>query len=147
MRAVRCLLVMLIAVPVLVAGPIARAATAQEKAVQQGAASRAADVKLVEVVPDLPDFPSAVMASSEERGPEKGWVHSWARETRTTASFDDVRKFYLDQFEKKGWTVTTRKEKPGRSEWILSKGQAWGRVALDGGSAGLVKITAEWKTH
>jgi hypothetical protein len=147
MRGTVCPLVALIAVPVLAAGSITQAARAQEKVVKPADASRADEVKLVEIVPGLPDFPSTVMASSEERGPEKGWAHSWKRETRTTASFDDVRKFYLDQFEKKGWKVTMTKEKPGKSEWSLSKGQAWARVALDGGSAGLVKITAEWKTH
>jgi hypothetical protein len=138
MRGLVCLLVTFIAVPALAAGSMTQATAVQEKA---------SEVKLVEVVPDLPDFPNAVMASSKEKGPSDGWTHSWERETRTTASFDDVKKFYLEQVEKKGWRITSRKEKPGKAEWALSKGQNWGRVKLDGGSAGLVKITTEWKTR
>jgi hypothetical protein len=139
MRGSVCLLVTLIAVPVLASGPAPQAA--QEKA------TRPAAVTLIEVVPDLPDFPNAVMASSEEKGPSDGWTHSWRRETRTTASFDDVRTFYQEQFGEKGWKVTATKEKPGKAEWGLSKGSSWGRVKLDGGSAGIVKITTEWKTR
>jgi len=146
MRGLVCLLVTLIAVPALAAGTMPQAAAAQEKAAKPADEAKA-DVKLVEVVPDLPDFPNAVMASSREKGPSDGWTHSWERETRTTASFDDVKKFYLEQVEKKGWRMTSRKEKPGKAEWALSKGANWGRVKLDGGSAGLVKITAEWKTR
>ncbi len=146
MRGLVYLLVTLTAVPALAAGSMPQAAATQEKAAKSADAAKA-DVKLVEVVPDLPDFPNAVMASSREKGPSDGWTHSWERETRTTASFADVRAFYLEQFGKKGWTVTSTKEKPGKSEWALSKGANWGRVKLDGGSAGLVKITAEWKTR
>lgn len=146
MRGLVCLLVTLIGVPTLAAGSMPQAAAAQEKAAKPAGEARAG-VKLVEVVPDLPDFPNAVMASSREEGPSDGWTHSWERETRTTASFADVRAFYLEQFGKKGWTVTSTREKPGKSEWALSKGATWGRVKLDGGSAGLVKITAEWKTR
>jgi hypothetical protein len=146
MRALFCLLAALIAMPSLAASSMPQAAAAQEKAAKPADPAKA-DAKLVEVVPDLPDFPNAVMASSQEKGPSDGWTHSWERETRTTASFDDVKKFYLEQVEKKGWRMTSRKDKPGKSEWALSKGQNWGRVKLDGGSAGLVKITAEWKTR
>jgi hypothetical protein len=135
MRAFVCLFVAVVAAPML--------ATAARP---QNAAAKA-DVKLVEVVPDLPDFPNALMASSCETGPGDGWTHSWERETRTTASFADVRAFYLDQFAKKGWKVTSTKEKSGKSEWTLSKGASWGSLTLDGGSAGLVKITTEWKTR
>jgi len=142
MRGLICLLVTLTGVPTLAAGSMPQAAAAQQKA-----AKPAGEPKLVEVVPDLPDFPNAVMGSSKEEGPNDGWTHSWERETRTTASFADVRAFYLEQFGKKGWTVTSTREKPGKSEWALSKGQNWGRVKLDGGSAGFVKITAEWKTR
>jgi hypothetical protein len=142
MRALFCLLAALIAAPALASAAMPQAAGAQEKA-----AKPADEAKLVEVVPDLPDFPNAVMASSKEKGASDGWTHSWERETRTTASFDDVKKFYLEQVEKKGWRITSRKEKPGKAEWALSKGQNWGRVKLDGGSAGLVKITTEWKTR
>ena len=147
MKALCCLLAMLIALPALAAGSMPQAAAAQEKAAKPAEAPKAAEVKLVEVVPDLPDFPNAVMASSKEKGPSDGWTHTWERETRTTASFDDVKKFYLEQVEKKGWRITSRKEKPGKAEWALSKGQNWGRVKLDGGSAGLVKITTEWKAR
>jgi hypothetical protein len=146
MKSVARLLVSLIAVPVLAAGSMPGAAAAQEQAAKRADAAKA-DVRLIEVVPDLPDFVNAVMASSEEKGPSDGWTHSWKRETRTTAPFDDVKKFYLEQFEKKGWKVTTTKEKPGKAEWGLSKGSNWGRVRLDGGSAGIVKITTEWKTR
>ena len=135
MRGCVCLFVALIAVPAAAAAAMPQAAAAKS------------DVRLVEVVPDLPDFPNAVMASSTEKGPGDGWTHSWERETRTTASFADVRAFYLEQFSKKGWTVTSTKEKSSKSEWTLSKGANWGRVNLDGGSAGLVKIMAEWKTR
>ena len=147
MRPLCCLLAMLIAPPALAAGSMPQAAAAQEKAAKPAEAPKAAEVKLVEVVPDLPDFPNAVMASSKEKGPSDGWTHSWERETRTTASFADVRAFYLEQFGKKGWRVTSTKEKSGKSEWALSKGPNWGRVKLDGGSAGLVKITTEWKSR
>jgi hypothetical protein len=135
MRGFVCLFVAVIAVPALAAA-----------AMPQATATRS-DVKLVEVVPDLPDFPNAVLASSCETGPGGGWAHSWERETRTTASFADVRAFYLEQFAKKAWKVTFTKERSGKSEWTLSKGASWGRVTLDGGSAGLVKITAAWKTR
>jgi len=135
MTGVLCVLVAAVAAPVLAAGPI-----------PQAQATKTA-VTLVEVVPDLPDFPNAIMASSHEKGPNDGWTHSWERETRTTAAYADVRAFYLDQFTKKGWTVTSTKDKPGKADWTLSKGAAWGRVTLDGGSAGLVKITVEWKTR
>jgi hypothetical protein len=142
MGALCYLLATLMTVPALAASAVPQAAAAQDKA-----AKPADQAKLVEIVPDLPDFPNAVMASSKEKGPSDGWTHSWERETRTTASFDDVKKFYLEQVEKKGWRITSRKEKPGKAEWALSKGQNWGRVKLDGGSAGLVKITVEWKTR
>lgn len=138
MRGFVCLLVALFVAPALAAGPVPQ--PAQEQAVKP------ADVKLIEIVPDLPDFPNAVMSSSEEKGPGEGWTHSWKRETRTTASFDDVKKFYLEQFGKNGWKVTTTKEKPGKSDWGLSKGSNWGRVKLES-SSGLTKITAEWKTR
>jgi hypothetical protein len=145
-RGLFCLFVTLIAVPSLAASSTGEAAAAREQAA--GSADRAqTDVRLVEIVPDLPDFPNAVMASSSEKGPSDGWTHAWERETRTTASFDDVKTFYLEQIERKGWRITTRKEKAGKAEWGLSKGQNWGRVKLDGGSAGLVKITTEWKTR
>ena len=146
MRGLFCLFVTLIAVPALAAGSMGQGAAAREKAARPADGAQAG-VTLVEIVPDLPDFPNAVMASSSEKGPSDGWTHAWERETRTTASFDDVRRFYLDQIEKKGWRITTRKEKAGKAEWWLSKGKNWGRVKLDGGSAGLVKITAEWKTR
>jgi hypothetical protein len=146
MRGLICLLVTLIAMPALAAGSTPRAAGAQEKVAKPPDAAKA-DVKLVEVVPGLPDYPHSVMASSKEKGPGDGWIHSWERETRTTASFADVRTFYLEQFVTRGWTVTLTKEKRGKSEWVLSKGAEWGRVTLDGGSAGLVKIKAEWKTR
>jgi hypothetical protein len=140
MRGFVCLLVTLISVPTLAAGPPPRGGAARD------AQGKPADATLIEVVPDLPDFPAAVMVSSEEKGPADGWTHSWKRETRTTASFDDVRKFYLGQFEKKGWLVTATKEKSNRAEWVLSKGSRWGRVKLEA-SSGLTKITAEWKTR
>jgi hypothetical protein len=146
MRGFVCLFVAVIAVPVLAAGAMPQAAAAQEKAAKP-AGQAPADVKLVEVVPDLPDFPNAVMAESTEKGPGDAWTHSWQRETRTTASFADVRTFYLEQFVKKGWKVTSTKEKSGKSDWTLSKGASWGHVNLDGGSAGLVKIRVEWKTR
>ncbi len=146
MRGMVCVLVTLIALPALAAGPAPQAAGAQGKAAKPPDVARV-DVKLVEVVPGLPDYPHAVMASSLERGPGDGWTHSWERETRTTASFADVRAFYLEQFVKRGWKATATKEKPGKSEWVLAKGTDWGRVTLDGGSAGLVKVTAEWKTR
>jgi hypothetical protein len=146
MRGFVVVLVGLIAVPAVAAWSMPQAAAAQEKVAKPAEAAKA-EVKLVEIVPDLPDFPSAVMASSSEKGPGDGWTHSWERETRTTASFADVRAFYLEQFGKKGWTVTATREKGNKSEWALSKGTNRGRVKLDGGSAGLVKITAEWKTR
>ncbi len=146
MRGTVRLLFTLVAVPVLAAGTRPQAAGAQDKPARPPGAAQV-DVKLVEVVPGLPDYPHAVMASSLEKGPGDGWVHSWERETRTTASFADVRTFYLEQFIKRGWTVTVTSEKSGKSEWVLSKGTAWGRVKLDGGSAGLVKITVESKTR
>lgn len=143
MKGLFCLVVTLIAVPVLAAGSIPQAAAAQEKAAKPPDEAKA-DVKLVEIVPDLPDFPNAIMASSEEKGPSDGWAHTWERETRTTASFDDVKTFYLEQVEKKGWRITSRKEKPGKAEWALSKGQNWGRVKVQA-SSGITKITTEWK--
>jgi hypothetical protein len=146
MRGIVCLLVTLIAMPALAAGSTPQAAAAGEKAAKPPEAAKAG-VTLVEVVPDLPDYPNAVMASSKERGPGDGWTHSFERETRTTASFADIRTFYLEQFGKKGWKVTATREKPGKSEWVLSKGASWGRVTLDGGSAGMVKITVEWKSR
>ncbi len=146
MRGLICLLVTLMAAPTLAAASLPQATAAQEKAAQPAGEAKA-DVKLVEVVPDLPDFPNSVMASSKEKGPSDGWTHTWERETRTTAAFVDVRAFYVEQIGKKGWRVTSTKEKPGKSEWALSKGANWGRVKIDGGSAGLVKITTEWKTR
>jgi hypothetical protein len=138
MRRLACLLVTLIAVPVAAAGQAPRVAQDQQ--------AKPGEPRLIEVVPDLPDFPSAVMVSSEEKGPSDGWSHSWKRDTRTTASFADVRKFYLEQIEKKGWLVTSTKEKTGRAEWELSKGTSWGRLKVEA-SSGLTKITAEWKTR
>lgn len=150
-----CVLVAIIAAPALAFGAMQQAGAAQEKpkppvaqekAQKPDEAPKPAEVKLVEVVPDLPDYPSAVMASSKEKGPSDGWTHSWERETRTTASFDDVKKFYLEQIEKKGWRITARKEKPGKGEWALAKGSAWGRVKVEA-SSGITKITAEWKNR
>jgi len=145
MRALCCLLVTLLAVPALAAVSMPQAAATQQKAAKPADEAKP-DVKLVEVVPDLPDFPNAIMASSKEKGPGDGWTHTWERETRTTAAFDDVKKFYLEQVEKKGWRITSRKEKPGKAEWALSKGQNWGRVKVEA-SSGITKITAEWKAR
>jgi hypothetical protein len=147
MRGIVCLFVTLIAVPTLADGSTRQTGGAQDKATKPAVAPKVDEAKLVEVVPDLPDFPSAVMVSSEEKGPNEGWTHSWKRETRTTASFGDVKKFYLGQFEKKGWRVTATKEKSGKAEFALTKGPSWGQVKVDGGSAAIVKITAEWKTR
>jgi len=145
MRGLVCLLVTLIAAPALAAWSMPQAAAAQEKAAKPAGEVKS-DVKLLEVVPDLPDFPNAIMASSKEKGPGDGWAHTWERETRTTAAFDDVKKFYLEQVEKKGWRITSRKEKPGKAEWELSKGRNWGRVKVEA-SSGITKITAEWKAR
>ena len=113
--------------PALAADSMPPADAAQEKAAKPAEASKAADVKLVEVVPDLPDFPNAVMASSKEKGPSDGWTHTWERETRTTASFDDVEEFYLEQVEQEGVENHVQpKEKPGKAEWALSKGAELG---------------------
>jgi hypothetical protein len=101
--------------------------------------------QLVEVVPDLPDFPSAVMTSQAEKGPGEGWTKSWKRETRVTAPYPDVRTFYLEQFEKKGWTIASTKEKATEVKWGLSKGTSWSKVEIDVKASGMVKIRLERK--
>jgi hypothetical protein len=137
MKALICLLVALVTVPAL--------ACAQDKPPAKPAEPpKAEEAKLVEVVPDLPDFPNAAMASYEEKGARDGWTKTWKRETRATAPYPEVKKFYLEQFEKKGWKVSTTKEKPGEIEWGITKGASWGRVEIDS-EIGMVKVTVERK--
>ena len=87
------------------------------------------------------------MASSKEKGPSDGWTHTWERETRTTASFDDVKKFYLEQVEKKGWKITSQEGEAGQGRVGALQGTELGAGEARGGSSGIVKITAEWKTR
>jgi hypothetical protein len=141
MRVMVCLLVVLAATPLLggpeQAAPLAPAAKADE-------APKASEVKAAEVVPDLPDFPGAVMASYEEKGPGDGWVKTWKRETRVTAPYAAVRRFYVEQLAKKGWTISSTKEKLDEVEWGLTRGASWAEVEIEA-EHGVVKVAVERK--
>jgi hypothetical protein len=144
MRALICLLVVLAATPLL-------GCTRQPQAAPPDAAAKPAEPptvaapQLTEVVPDLPDFPNAVMTSHAEKGPGDGWTNTWKRETRVTAPYQDVRKFYLEQFEKKGWKISSAKEKVAEVEWGLTKGVSWAEIEIDAKSSGMVRIKVERK--
>ncbi len=125
--------------------------TRQPQATPAGSAVKPAEPstvvvpQLTGVVPDLPDFPNGVVTSQAEKGPREGWTKTWKRETRVAAPYQDVRKFYLEQFGTKGWTIVNTKEKATEVEWGLSKGTSWAEVEIDAKSSGIVRIKVERK--
>jgi hypothetical protein len=142
MRVLVCLLAVLTATPLLGCPAQPQAAPA-DSAAKPAEAAKAADVP-TEVVPDLPDFPGSVMTSYGEKGPGEGWTKTWKRETRVTAPYQDVRKFYQEQIEKKGWRISSSKEKPGEIKWGLTRGTSWGEIEVDA-EHGVVKVSVERK--
>ncbi len=144
MRVPICLLVVLVATPLMGCPTQSLAALPDSAAAKPAEAPKGAAVELTEVVPGLPDYPGAVMASYQEKGPGEGWAKTWKRETRVTASYQDVRKFYLEQIGKKGWRISSTKEKVDEIEWGLSRGAAWAEIEIDV-EHGLVKVSVERK--
>ncbi len=143
MRVLVCLLAALVATPLL-GCPGQPQSTPPAQTANAAAALQAAPVTPTEVVPDLPDFPGAVMTSYGEKGPGEGWAKTWKRETRVTAPYQDVRKFYLEQIEKKGWKVSSTREKPAEVKWMLTKGASWAEVEVDA-KHGAVEVSVERK--
>jgi hypothetical protein len=144
MRALIYLLVVLAGTPLL-------GCTRQPQAAPPDSAAKPAESstitapQLAEVVPDLPDFPNAVLTAQAEKGPAEGWTKIWKREIRVTAPYQDVRKFYLEQFESKGWKISSAKEKATEVEWGLTKGASWAEIEIEAKSSGMVKIKVERK--
>ncbi len=143
MRILVCLLVVLAATPLL-GCPAQPEAAVLDSAATAAQAPKAVEATPTEVVPDLPDYPGAVMRSYAEKGPGDGWTKTWKRETRVVGAYQDVRKFYLEQIEKKGWKISSTREKPGEIKWDLTKGAAWAEVEIDT-EHGMIEVSVERK--
>ncbi len=94
-------------------------------------------------IPELPDYPGATQASYELGGPHDGWTRSFEKKLTASASFADVKTFYLSAIAQNGWQVAGVKEQADEVEWQLGKGTSVAKVEIEAQSFGPTKIALE----